>query len=92
MRFNSVGRLVALIMGVFFFVVVVFFLYVKLSSQVEVQHVKDAVKRDCSIELEISSNDIREPGVVIKDYVDNGTPMRLICQGPNWMCTCKSNP
>ncbi len=69
---------------------IAFVIYANLSIQVEVSHVNTAIKRDCLIDLVVKPDEIAEPGVVFRSYEINGTPMELICQGPNWTCQCSA--
>lgn len=64
------------------------FTYSYLAIEAETQRVEAAILRDCSADLEISLDDIDEPGVVYMNYLDHETPMTLICMGTNWRCEC----
>jgi hypothetical protein len=71
-------------------VVIILIIYINLSNWTEVERAKAAVRRDCQADLDIAIDDIREPGVIIKDDVVNGTPVRVLCQsGYEWSCTCE---
>lgn len=92
MLWNIVKRILWLMIGLILACAVAsgaFLIYADLANRVEVERVKVAIRRDCAIEIDIDPSDIAEPGVVMKDYVSDDTPMRLICQGSiDWACTC----
>lgn len=68
---------------------IAFLVDASLADQVETSRVEAAIKRDCSVDLEVDPQEIAEPGIVFEDYEINGTPMSLICYGANnWSCTC----
>lgn len=88
MRLRSVWDFCIFVILLFLVVALILYIYINLANQIEVERVKAVIRRDCALELDISSDDIREPGVVMKDYVDNGTSIRVICEGSNWTCQC----
>jgi hypothetical protein len=90
-KVKSIGKFIVFLTVLCVVTIITFFIYASLSDLVEVERVKKAISRDCSTELEISPDDISEPGVIMKNYVSNAIPMMVICQGPNWLCTCTEN-
>ncbi|MCL4250187.1 MAG: hypothetical protein KJ065_18710 [Anaerolineae bacterium] len=68
--------------------ILLFLLYARLADEMETSSVEEAVRRDCQMEIEVSADDLRKPGMVFKHYVRDGRTVELICQGPNWGCEC----
>jgi hypothetical protein len=67
----------------------VFLVYAYIAGQVEASRVEAAIKRDCSMDVEINPDEIDEPGIVSVTYEVDGTPQELVCYGAiNWSCDC----